>query len=155
MAERRQGAAFYHLHVTTRRRPVGIALERKVGAEAQTAGDRHQRLLDPPAQAVARADPRRDDDLATGTADARELVQRLFRVGHGGDDILRDHHVEAVVGELQSLGIAIRDLLDMGKIAVAHPLARLVEHRLGQVYADDTVGSRILGSEMPVPTPPR
>ena len=34
------------------------------------------------------------DDLAAGLGDARELVERRLRIGHGGDDVLRHHHVE-------------------------------------------------------------
>ncbi len=153
MAERGQGAAFDQLHIAARRRPVGVALERKIGAEAQAAGDRHQRLFDPAAQALAGAHARRDHDLAAGATDAGELVQRLFRVGHRGDDILRDHHVEAVVGELQRLGIAIGDLLDMER------LPRFTRSRalssIGSERSTPTI--RLLreywGSEMPVPTP--
>ena len=34
------------------------------------------------------------DDLATGLEHAGEIVKRRFGIGHGGDDILRHHHVE-------------------------------------------------------------
>ena len=101
--------------------PVGIAFEREFGAEAQPAGDGHQRLFDPPAQSLARALARRDDDLATRAADAREFVERAFGVGHRGHDILRDHDVERIGGIGQRLGIADRDRLDIGQGAACGP----------------------------------
>ena len=53
------------------------------------------------------------DDLAARLEDARELVERGFRIGHGGDDILRDHHVEGIVREIQPLGVHHLERLDM------------------------------------------
>ena len=41
------------------------------------------------------ADAAQDDDLAARLEHAGELVERGFRIRHRGDDILRDHDVEA------------------------------------------------------------
>src|SRR5207342_2673517 len=56
------------------------------------------------------------DDLAAGLGDARELVQRRFRIRHGGYDVLRHHHVKKAIGKAQVLRVHHRRCIDMTKL---------------------------------------
>ena len=81
------------------------------------------------------------DDLAARPRDARELVERRFRVGHRGDDVLRHHGVEEGVMETEMLRVHHRQDVDIGELVLAHALMRLAQHRLGIVDADDAVAA--------------
>ncbi len=67
-----------------------------------------------------------------GLVHARELVERRLRVGHRGDDVLRDHHVEDGVGEAEMLRVHHRQRLDMGELVLGDALLRLAQHRLAR-----------------------
>ena len=82
------------------------------------------------------------DDLAARPRDARELVQRAFRIGHRGDDVLREHRVERAVREAEPRAVHHRERLDVLELALLHALLRLAQHRLRIVDADHAVACR-------------
>ena len=102
-------------------------------------------MLDRAPQSGFGADAAQDDDLAARPQHADELVERGFRIGHCGDDILRDHHVEAAVRKGEPLRVHDLERLDVVEPELDDALARLVEHRGRNVDADDTVLPRVVG----------
>jgi hypothetical protein len=76
-------------------------------APAEPAGDRRKAPLEYAPQALLRAEVVGQDDLAPRPGDARNLVERALGVGHGGDDVLRDHHVEESIGKRQLLRVRL------------------------------------------------
>ena len=77
------------------------------------------------------------DDLAARLGDAGKFVERRLGVGHGSDDVLRDHRVEEGVGEAQMLRVHHRQRLDMGELVLGDPFMCLAQHRLAVIDADD------------------
>ena len=70
---------------------------------AEPARDRRKPLLEQAARARFGADVVDQHDLAARLEYAGELVERCFRIGHRGDDVLRHHHVEEIVRQRQAL----------------------------------------------------
>ena len=97
------------------------------------------------ARAAFRADMIDQHDLAARLEHARKLVERRFRVGHRGDDILRHHDVEGVVGQRHAGGVHHRDRFDVGQFLFDHALMRLAQHGLGDIDADDAIDARVAG----------
>src|SRR6516162_7790777 len=72
---------------------------------AESPRDRGKALLEDAARSGLGAEMVDEDDLAARLGHARKLVERRLRVGHRGDDVLRDHRVEEGVGEAEMLRI--------------------------------------------------
>src|SRR5262245_53923581 len=92
--ERRHGAAFEDTYSAVLRSPLRKPLPAEFRPPAEPPRHRRKTLLEQPAGPRLGAEMIDQDDLAARLGDARELVQRRLRVGHGGDDVLRDHRVE-------------------------------------------------------------
>ena len=84
------------------------------------------------------------NDLAAGTEHPRKFVERAFRIGNGGNHILRDHHIEHSIGQRQMRGIHHRQRIDIGEVLLAHPLLRLAQHRRGDVDPNQPVAAGIV-----------
>ena len=85
-----------------------------------------------------------EDDLAAGLQHPRELVERGFRARNGGDDILRHHHIEGIVREVEVARVHDRELLDMAQPHLADAHASLFEHLRRDIDADDPIPRRII-----------
>lgn len=144
MAHRRHGAALGQRDAAVSGGPVDEAGPREFRAPAQAAGKRRERELGEFAKTLFRADVVDEDQLAAGLQDAHELVERALGIGHGGDDILRDHRVEEVFGEGEVFRVHHREHFDIGKPQAPHARLRLAQHRLGNVDAADFCGARIV-----------
>ncbi len=80
-----------------------------------------------------------------GSGDPYEFVQGRLRIRHRGDDVLRDHDVEAGVRKSKMLRVHHCQRFDMGELVLDHAFMRLAQHRLGIVHADDAVGGLVVG----------
>ena len=94
MPERRHGAAFDQVHVRALRRPPRITAEGKLRAPAELARRRLEPVFERAPQARLGANAAHQHYFATWLEHARELIEGRFRIGHGGDDILRHNDVE-------------------------------------------------------------
>ena len=151
MSEWRNGAALDQMDVRRAGQPAGIALPRKFGPPAELARCRREPVLDGVAQPCFGADAGKDDKLAARLQHAREFVERCFWIGHGRNDVLRNHDIERIVRKRQPLRIHDFERLNMVQAKLRHALARLRQHRLGNVDADDPVGRRIIRQRNPRP----
>ena len=106
-------------------------------------------MLDGAARAGFGSHAAQEDDLSARLEHAREFIERRFRVGNGGDDILRDDHIEGVVREIQPLGVHHLQRLDVRELRPFDALTRLAEHRFRDVDADDAIAARIIRQRNP------
>ena len=104
---------------------------------AEPARHRRERQFEGAPHALFRADVIDQHDLAARPHHAREFVERGFRIGHGGDDILRHHHVEGIVGKARCDDVHHRQRIDIGQ--------RVLRARAACAL-------RSIGSEMSMPT---
>src|SRR5690606_23794042 len=79
-AEGRHGASLQEAHIAVLVGPVGNPLERKFRRPAELARMLREPALEARAQSALRADVVHEHDLAAGLQDAREFVERLFRL---------------------------------------------------------------------------
>ena len=133
------------LNPAVARSPVDEPGPRKLGPPAETPRDGRERQLENFTRAAFRADMVHQNQFAAGLQHAHEIVEGGFRLGHGGDDVLRDHGVEGAVGERQMLGVHHRQRLHIGEVERARAFAGLAQHRLRNIDAADFRGARIIG----------
>src|SRR3954465_10254017 len=131
MPERWHRAAFEHVHSAVLLGPPCQPSPAEFRAPAEAARHRRKALLEQAAWPGLGAEMVDQDDLAAGLGDARELVQRRLRIGHGGDDVLRHHHVKEAIGKAEVLRVHHRQCIDMTKLMRGDALMRLAQHRLG------------------------
>src|SRR5262249_60110058 len=85
--------------------PARQAIPAEFRPPAEPPRERGEALLEGASHAGLGAEMINQDDLAAWPRDAREFVQRLLRVGDRGDDILRDHGVEIIIGKAELLRV--------------------------------------------------
>src|SRR6516225_1681127 len=106
---------------------------------------RSKPVLESSAQSGLRADPADEHDLATGPEHARELVERGFGIGNGGDDVLRDDDIEGAVRKRQVGRIHDGQTLDVAQTQLLHPLLRPSQHRLRDIDPEQAARGGIIG----------
>ena len=75
-------------------RPIDQPRPRKFRPPAEPPRQRRERQFEDAARAAFGADVIDQDEFAAGLQHADEIIERAFRIGHRGDDILRHHGVE-------------------------------------------------------------
>src|SRR5271170_2272608 len=94
MPERRHRTPLDEFYTAVALSPLFEPLKAEADLPAELARDRRERALIGGAKAVLGAEMVHQNNLAAGPGDAREFVERRFRVRYRGDDILRDDDVE-------------------------------------------------------------
>ena len=144
MAERRHQAALHQFHPARAGQPSRIARPGEFGgAEAERTHHRLQPLLDDAAHAGVGTDPRQDNQLAARPQHAREFVERCFRIWHRGDDILRHHDVERIVGKFELLGVHYGESLDILEAELGDARLRLAQHGFRDIGPEDAQMRRV------------
>ena len=141
----RHGTALDQVNARRARSPAGVALPLEFRAPTEPARGRRDQVLHGSAWAGLGADAAENHDLAARLEHAGKLVERGFRVRDRGDDVLRDHHVECIVGKIQMLGVHDLKRLDMIETLLDDAIARLAEHGFRDIHADNPVGARVVG----------
>src|SRR6185437_13698446 len=135
MAERWHGATLDQANPSRALRPLCVALEGELGAPAKLARRRREPMLERATQTCLGTDAADQDDLTARLENARELVERGFRMRRSGDHVLRYHDVERIVRKGQALGVHHPEAFDVGEPELGDPLLRLAQHLLGNVDA--------------------
>src|SRR5262245_29604049 len=105
MAERRHRAALDQAHAAVALGPLRQPLPAEFRPPAEAARERRKALLEQAPRPRLGAEMVDQDDLAAGLGDAGKLVKRRHRVGHRGDDVLRDHRVEEGIAKTEMLRV--------------------------------------------------
>src|SRR5262249_2538917 len=101
LPEGRHRAAFDEAHAAVTFGPARQPIPAEFRPPAEPPRERGEALLEGASHAGLGAEMIDQDDLAAGPRDAREFVHGLLRVGDRGDDILRDHGVEIIIGKAE------------------------------------------------------
>ena len=144
MPERRHRAALDHVHAAVLLGPSREPAQRNSGRQPS------RRATGAKACSKARRSPASAPRWLTRMISPPGCVTRAnsssvrFRIGHGGDDVLRHHHVEERVGKAEPLPSITASASTWSSLLRGHALMRLAQHRLGIVDADEAVGAGII-----------
>src|SRR5262249_11473461 len=92
-------------------------------------------------------------DLPAGCEHAGELVERRLRIGNRGDHVLRDDDVERRIRKRKVGRIHHGKAFDVAQVEFGDPFARLAQHCLGNVDAEQTGGARVVRERDAGPDP--
>src|SRR4051812_46869541 len=84
------------------------------------------------------------DDFTAGFGDARKFVEGRLGVSDRSDDELGDHRIEGRIAKAEILRIHNGEGFDMRELTFGDALARLAQHRLAVVDADDAIAGGIV-----------
>ncbi len=85
------------------------------------------------------------DNLAAGLSTRANSSSVASGSGTAVNDVLRDDHVEELVGKREMLGVHHGERLDIVRPYAATRFLRLAQHRGGDIDADDAVGAGVVG----------
>src|SRR5579884_946716 len=125
-------------------RPLRQALPGKFRSPAQPARQRREATLEGRANAGLGAEMIDENDFTARLEHANKLAERGFRIGHGGDDVLRHNDIEYGIAEAEVSRVHYRESVHIGEPMLGDALLRLAQHRRRYVDADKPVGPAII-----------
>src|SRR5262249_14880199 len=145
MPERRHCPPLDQFNAAVARRPFGQPLPAEFRPPAKPAGQRSERFFERRPQPGLGAEMVHQNDFAAGPDDAGKFIKRRFRIGHSGDHVLRDDHVEASFRKCQMLRIHDGEPVDIAELTLPDPRLGFAQHRRRQVDTAQAVWGRVTG----------
>src|SRR5262249_15353608 len=149
MPERRHCPPLDQFNAAVARRPFGKPLPAEFRPPAKPARHGSERFFEHRPQPGLGTEMVHQNDFAAGPDDAGKFIKRRFRIGHSGDHVLRDDHIEASFRKGEMLRIHDGEPVDIAEPPLPDSRFGFAQHRRRQIDTDQGGAAGVWGQRYP------